>query len=199
MATKVSIELGSNVKELVEDRDHLLLESEVLKPGEAKGEQVEDLNAAYEIALDLVRPSASALGRRSLAKAERSDFRLQSERPPSACSSNNHKDSIHVNVAQVRSPCDHVDAQTGHCPSEVEGLPAKPQNARSMNRNGFGKGPARSDYPQGQRSGTLFASPLVDDGMFLGGNSASRALRNHRTHQSIREAPPTHPEALLVA
>jgi len=76
MTTEVAIELRGNVEEFMEDGDHLLVEVQVLKAGQAEREEIEHFDVADVVLLHLVHPATAFLGELAMLEAHGGDLGL---------------------------------------------------------------------------------------------------------------------------
>ena len=81
MAAQVAVEVGADVKQLVKQRDELVVEVLVEEARQAEGHQVEHVALTDDEALHLVGDAAPLAGEAALAEAQRRDPRLQAVLP----------------------------------------------------------------------------------------------------------------------
>ena len=85
MAAQVALEVRTDVVQLVEQRDELVVEILIEKARQVERHEVEHLASVDEVALDLIQTAAAAPSRQlAVTKTQRRDARLQAVSPAAA-------------------------------------------------------------------------------------------------------------------
>jgi hypothetical protein len=98
----------------------------VEKPGQAERDQVKDLAAVHDVALDLVSVAAALAEQLASAEPQRSDARLQPVPVTAAGLRKPDKETVHVNMGQTATTGSHVLAQSRHVTGKIKGLLVRP-------------------------------------------------------------------------
>lgn len=125
VSAEVAIETGTNVIQLVGDRDELFLERLVEKPWQAEGHDVKDLPLVKKESLHLILGGSMSPGQAAAAESQRGGSRLQTEAAEVSGRRERDEHRRHADVSQDFTTTDHVVAHLTDLRAEVQRRPGR--------------------------------------------------------------------------
>jgi len=119
-APNVAIETGADVIQLVQDGNHLLLESLIEEAGQVEREDVQHLTVFLIEPLHRPRAAMSPRGESPALESHGRQLRLQTMQHLSSGLCERHQDARHVDVQELIQPTGDVIAQPQHGVREVK-------------------------------------------------------------------------------
>jgi hypothetical protein len=123
MPAEVSVEIGADMPQFMDDRRELLLDLDVHEPRQIEAQNVKIfLPRRIEKAVDAVPPTANLLDRGAIFKAQRSERSVETVCNVFPRLAHIDRHPSQIDMAQFVKAINHIRAEPTHCSREVESV-----------------------------------------------------------------------------